>query len=180
MNTHFILKYIVFCRPVSGSIAEYKSMNLKIGTKNIPIMVYFRPFVLKKKKKRKIEKKRHLIELIPIERGSWGWPCFTCYNCKALQLSPFFSLAPAFCRTLWGVELVSLCMNWITTEFSRVRKISKSTKWFQISVNVWNRRVYQILTKNLSQMALLMFELVSSTDIWYHSEINSSIWLISI
>jgi hypothetical protein len=36
----------------SGSIVEYKSMNLKIGTKNIPVMVYFKPFVLKKKKKK--------------------------------------------------------------------------------------------------------------------------------
>jgi hypothetical protein len=42
-------------------------MNLKIGTKNIPVMVYFKPFVLKKKRKG-----RHLIELIQVERGSWG------------------------------------------------------------------------------------------------------------
>jgi hypothetical protein len=72
MNTHFILKDIVCfiynsSGWFSGSIVEYKSMNLKIGTKNIPVMFYFRPFVLKKKRKG-----RHLIELIQVERGSWG------------------------------------------------------------------------------------------------------------
>jgi hypothetical protein len=55
MNTHFILKYIVFtivANQFSSSIAEYKSMNFKIGTKNIPVMVYFRPFVLKKRRRK--------------------------------------------------------------------------------------------------------------------------------